>query len=116
MYKPFITCERLQESLHPFHRQQHETMNVSVSKYAPKMKTYGINISFTNRVMIDIGIINNTAELCVYHTCLLNSTYRLLIDELFFYFDDLYENTKFVRDYIERNFECVLTYTPLIRI
>ena len=39
------------------------------------------------------------------HNFLLNSTYRLLIDEFyFFYFGDLYGRTKFVHDFSERNF------------
>lgn len=33
-------------------------MNRSFSKYTPKTKTYSMTISFTNRVMIVIGIVN----------------------------------------------------------
>ena len=42
------------------------------------------------------------------HKIILNSTYRLFIDELFFYFGDLFESTKFVRDY-SRIYVCVYT-------
>ena len=33
-------------------------MNTSITKYAPKTKTYGITISLTNRVMIAVGTNN----------------------------------------------------------
>ena len=62
MYNPFIARERLQESLHPFDTQQNEAMDISVSKYTPKTKTYGMTISLANRVMIAVGINNLTAE------------------------------------------------------
>ena len=39
-------------------------MNVSISKYAPKSKRYGMTISLTNRVLISVGISNLTAEIC----------------------------------------------------
>ena len=47
---------RLKESLHEFNTQKNEAMNASITKYAPKTKTYGMTISLTNRVMIAIGI------------------------------------------------------------
>ena len=53
-YRSFTTRERLQESLHPFDTQQNEAMNASISKYAPKTKTYGMTISLTNRVLIAV--------------------------------------------------------------
>ena len=37
-------------------------MNVSVGKYAPKTKTYGMTISLTNRVMVCVGISNLGAK------------------------------------------------------
>ena len=37
-------------------------MNASITKYAPKTKTYGMTISLTNRVLISVGIGNLTAE------------------------------------------------------
>ena len=36
-------------------------MNASISKYAPKTKTYGMTISLTNRALISVGISNLTA-------------------------------------------------------
>ena len=60
--KPFITRERLQESLHPFDTQQNEAMNTSISKYASKTNTYGMTISLTNCVLISVGISNLTAN------------------------------------------------------
>ena len=61
-YKPFTTRERLQDSLHLFDTLQNEAMNASISKYAPKTKTYGMTISLTNRVLISVGISNLTTE------------------------------------------------------
>ena len=62
VYEPFTTAKRLQESLHPFDTQGNEAMNASISKYAPKTKTYGMTISLTNRVMVCAGINNLGAE------------------------------------------------------
>ena len=45
-----------------FDTQQNEAMNISIAKYAPKTKTYGITISLTKRVMIAIGISNLGAD------------------------------------------------------
>ena len=61
-YKPFTTETRLKDSLHMFDTQQNEAMNISIAKYAPKTKTYGITISLTKRVMIVIGISNLGAD------------------------------------------------------
>ena len=35
-----------------FDTQQNEAMRTSISKYAPKTKTYGMTISLTNKVMV----------------------------------------------------------------
>ena len=50
-----------------FDTQQNEAMNTSITKYAPKRKTYVMTISFTNRVMIAIGISNLGAQLFWYN-------------------------------------------------
>ena len=61
-YVPFTTPKRFQESLHCFGTQGNEGIDVSVGKYVPKRKTYGMTISFTNREIVCTGIVNLGAE------------------------------------------------------
>ena len=57
-YEPYVTPERLKESLHPFDTQLNESLNNVVAKYAPKNRTYATSMSLSNRVMIVVGIHN----------------------------------------------------------
>ena len=57
-YEKYQTPERLRESLHPYDTQSNEAMNQSVSKYAPKNKSYGASMSLATRVSVAIGVFN----------------------------------------------------------
>ena len=57
-YAPYITLERLIESLHLFDTQLNEALNNIVARYAPKNRTYRTTMSLSNRIAIVIGIHN----------------------------------------------------------
>ena len=57
-YEPCIQLHRLKESLHEFDTQMNESMNQSISKYAPKNKYLGSSMALTHRVSVAIGIHN----------------------------------------------------------
>ena len=57
-YQPYITPERLIESMHEFDTQLNEALNNVVARYAPKNRTYGTTMSLSNRISIVIGIHN----------------------------------------------------------
>ena len=55
-YAPYITTEAMKQLNHPWHTQKNEAMNISVSAFAPKGKTYSMTNSLLTRVSIDAGI------------------------------------------------------------
>ena len=55
---PYITPERLLESLHSFETQLNETLNNVVARYAPKNRSYGTTMTLSNRIAIIVGIHN----------------------------------------------------------
>ena len=57
-FEPWGLPERLIESLHGESTQLNEALNLLVSKYAPKTKTYGSSMSLQNRIAIAIGVQN----------------------------------------------------------
>ena len=57
-YFPYITPERLMESLHPFDTQLNEALNNVIARYAPKNRTYGTTMSLTYRIFMVVGIHN----------------------------------------------------------
>ena len=57
-YYPYITPERLLESLHPFDTQLNEALNNVIARYAPKNRTYGMTMSLTYRIFMVVGIHN----------------------------------------------------------
>ena len=59
---PYLTRERLMELHHNFHTQKNESMNQSVSSYAPKTKTYSKTKSLEARVCLAAAI-----EIAGYH-------------------------------------------------
>ena len=57
-YYPYITPERLLQSLHPWDTQLNESLNNVVAKYCPKDRTYSSTMSHSNRISIVIGLHN----------------------------------------------------------
>ena len=57
-YFPYITPERLLESLHPFDTQLNEALNNVIARYAPKNRTYGTTMSLSYRIFMVTGIHN----------------------------------------------------------
>ena len=57
-YFPYITPERLLESLHPFDTQLNEALNNVIARYAPKNRTYGTTMSLSYRIFMVVGIHN----------------------------------------------------------
>ena len=58
IYSPCILPHRLEESLHTFDTQLNESLNHSISKYAPKYKSLGSTMALTHRVSVAVGIHN----------------------------------------------------------
>jgi hypothetical protein len=55
---PYLTDEKLKEIHHPFDSQKNESFNKSVSKYAPKGRTYSMTMALTARICIAAGVAN----------------------------------------------------------
>ena len=56
LYSPYVTEEALWMLHHPYHTQRNESMNQSISSFAPKGKTYLCTESLDMRVMIAAGV------------------------------------------------------------
>ena len=48
----------VQECLHPYHTQMNESINLRITKYAPKNKHFGATTSLDTLIPIVIGIVN----------------------------------------------------------
>eukprot|EP00957_Ditylum_brightwellii_P161563 12301184-Ditylum_brightwellii.AAC.1 len=57
-YGIFQRKDVLEQSRHMYNTQKNEGMNTAVACYAPKHKMYSRSMSFTNRVLIAIGLQN----------------------------------------------------------
>ena len=56
LYKPYLTVDHLKQLSHPFTTQHNESMNQSVSAFAPKGKTFSRIQSLETRVAIAVVI------------------------------------------------------------
>ena len=55
---PYLTDKKLREIYHPYDAQKNESFNKSLSKYAPKGRTYAMTMALTACICIAAGVGN----------------------------------------------------------